>query len=76
MLAQEILKVEREDSRVRLEQLAHTPLLAGREVIQEIAQGSPAETILTVAQTRQADLIVLCSHGRTGLKRWALSSVA
>lgn len=76
LLAQEVLKVEQEDSRVRLEQLAHAPLLAGREIIQEIVQGIPAATILITAQTQQADLIVLCSHGRTGLKRWALGSVA
>jgi nucleotide-binding universal stress UspA family protein len=76
LLAQEVLAVEQENRRVRLEQQAHSPLLEGRTVIQEVVQGSPAATILTTAQTRQADLIVLCSHGRTGLKRWALGSVA
>lgn len=75
-LAQEVLAVEQENRRVRLEQQARSPLLAGRTVIQEVVQGSPATTILTVAQTRQADLIVLCRHGHTGLKRWALGSVA
>jgi nucleotide-binding universal stress UspA family protein len=76
LLAREALSVEHEARRVRLEQLTHTPLLAGREMIQEIVRGSPATTILATVQTRQADLIVLCSHGRTGLKRWALGSVA
>jgi nucleotide-binding universal stress UspA family protein len=67
--------VEQENRRVRLEQQARSPLLEGRTVIQEVVQGSPAATILTVTQKRQADLIVLCRHGYTGLKRWALGSV-
>jgi nucleotide-binding universal stress UspA family protein len=39
-------------------------------------EGKPAETLLAVAQSMQADLIVMSSHGHTGLKRWVLGSVA
>jgi nucleotide-binding universal stress UspA family protein len=35
-----------------------------------------ARTILDAVQEYQADLIVMSSHGRSGLKRWALGSVA
>ena len=38
--------------------------------------GSTASTILRVAHSTQADLIVLCSHGYTGMTRWAMGSVA
>lgn len=38
--------------------------------------GSPVEEILEQALARQADLIVMTTHGRTGLARWALGSVA
>lgn len=38
--------------------------------------GSPAHVILSVASSYQADLIVLCSHGATGMTRWFLGSVA
>lgn len=38
--------------------------------------GSPASTILDVAHSCQADLMVLCSHGYTGMTRWVLGSVA
>jgi nucleotide-binding universal stress UspA family protein len=37
---------------------------------------SAAETILTAARPERASLIVLASHGRTGLSRLALGSVA
>lgn len=38
--------------------------------------GSTAPTILSVAYAYNADLIVLCSHGYTGMKRWVMGSVA
>jgi len=38
--------------------------------------GSTASTILDGAHSSQADLIVLCSHGYTGMTRWVLGSVA
>jgi nucleotide-binding universal stress UspA family protein len=38
--------------------------------------GFPAEVIIDQAQQRQADLIVMATHGASGLRRWALGSVA
>jgi nucleotide-binding universal stress UspA family protein len=38
--------------------------------------GSTASAILDGAHSCQADLIVLCSHGYTGMTRWVLGSVA
>lgn len=37
---------------------------------------SPAEDILNVASTENIDLIVMSTHGRSGLGRWAFGSVA
>lgn len=37
---------------------------------------SPAQGILNAAQQHEADLIVVASHGRTGMTRWLLGSVA
>lgn len=42
----------------------------------EIADSMPAQTILSTARLQAVDLIVMCSHGMTGFKRWALGSVA
>ena len=38
--------------------------------------GQAAATILSVAETQHIDLIGMCSHGYTGMKRWVLGSVA
>ena len=42
----------------------------------EIAVGSPAETIVRIAEEQGADLIVMGTHGRTGLPHALLGSVA
>lgn len=42
----------------------------------QLLEGSVAETILEAATNIQADLIVMSSHGYSGLSRWLLSSVA
>ena len=42
----------------------------------EIGEGDPREMILQMAQNWSADLIVMGSHGRTGLKKLLLGSVS
>jgi len=42
----------------------------------EVRFGEPAEEIIDFAQDVKADLIAMCTHGRTGLARWAYGSVA
>jgi nucleotide-binding universal stress UspA family protein len=39
------------------------------------AVGDPGELILSTAEARRSDLIVMASHGRSGVARWALGSV-
>ena len=50
--------------------------LAGIETTVAVRSGGAALTILDVAQMQHVDLIVMCSHGNTGFKRWVLGSVA
>jgi len=45
-------------------------------VEQQISAGAPALEILRVAREKQCDLIVMGTHGRTGLRRVLLGSVA
>ena len=42
----------------------------------EAKMGSPAETIIDYAHQQPIDLIVMATHGRSGLKRWVYGSVA
>ena len=46
------------------------------EVSTDVVIGDPGHEITGLAQREQADLIVLTSHGRTGLKHLLIGSVA
>ncbi len=41
-----------------------------------IVEGMPADEILAIASEKGSDLIVVGTHGRRGLRRWLLGSVA
>ena len=49
--------------------------LAGQDAGQVLLQGDPAERVIEHAQAENAGLIVLSSHGRSGLSGWNVSSV-
>jgi nucleotide-binding universal stress UspA family protein len=45
-------------------------------VVSHVAQGVPAEMIVQIASDLDADLIVVGTHGRRGVKRFMLGSIA
>jgi len=49
---------------------------AGRKVIQVVVEGSPKVEIIQYARKQNIDLIVLATHGRTGLPHVIMGSVA
>lgn len=59
-----------------LEHVAHADALSGVATALQVADSNPAQTILSAAGLQHVDSIVMCSHGGTALKRWALGSVA
>jgi universal stress protein A len=63
-----------EEALTRLQDLMRGAFQGTWEV--EVAVGHPADTIVRVAQERGADLIVMGTHGRTGLQHVLLGSVA
>ena len=48
----------------------------GTDVTIDVAHGPPAEEIVAMATRHRASLIAMCTHGRTGIRRLALGSVA
>ena len=66
----------REDAERLLAEEAARLQAAGRVVSTEIRTGNPAEQILKTADELGADLIVVGSHGLTGIKHFLLGSVA
>jgi nucleotide-binding universal stress UspA family protein len=49
---------------------------AGLKVSLEVLEGDPATEIIDYAGKRQVNLIVMATHGRSGIGRWAYGSVA
>jgi nucleotide-binding universal stress UspA family protein len=48
----------------------------GLEVTTAVLEGSVADALLDYAAKAGADLIVMSTHGRSGMERWLLGSVA
>jgi nucleotide-binding universal stress UspA family protein len=83
--AEDFESLKPEESRLREENLLSTYL---REVSADIKQhlgidvetrvvaGSPANAILDEAEKYAPDLLVISTHGRSGISRWRLGSVA
>lgn len=46
------------------------------EIIPDIRKGAPYEEILKAQEEKRIDLIVIASHGQTGVKRFLVGSVA
>lgn len=70
------LEQSRQETREYLAAIAKTHASPSVQVQTKLMEGSVAETILEAATADQADLIVMSSHGYSGLNRWLLSSVA
>jgi nucleotide-binding universal stress UspA family protein len=47
----------------------------GVEVRSEVLLGDPAEEIIDYAEKEDIDLIIMCSHGSSGIRRWVFGSV-
>jgi nucleotide-binding universal stress UspA family protein len=69
-------EANRKDVEVYLDSIKSGLAGAGVQVQTKTRIGHPAEQITDEAEEESVDLIVISSHGRTGLARWALGSVA
>lgn len=74
--ARQVLASERDACRDYLERVALLHRRPGLEIDWVVHVGDVAGLILDEADREQVDLVVMTSHGRTGLARFALGSVA
>ncbi len=70
------IEAAREEARNYLNRIATGSSLAGIPTETEVTLGQAAATILSEVEAQHLDLIVLCSHGYRGMKRWIMGSVA
>ena len=75
-ISQRLLEDEISVARNYLERWSHDSTLAGIMVQMRALAGDPATIITTQAAELPTGLVVISSHGYTGMKRWLLGSVA
>ncbi|MGD0780330.1 MAG: universal stress protein [Dehalococcoidales bacterium] len=68
----EILNVTKYHAEKYVEHTGNKPI----EVMKVTLSGDPAETIIKYTSKMPFQLIIMASHGRSGLTRWAVGSVA
>lgn len=76
VIMQDTIEKELTEATEYLKRVAKSPALAGIKTDIEVLTGSPATRIVEVAHDQHEDLVVMCSHGEAGLKRWMLGNVA
>jgi nucleotide-binding universal stress UspA family protein len=76
LVTEQLIEAETSAATDYLQTMAASPALAGIQTTTEVVFGIPALDIVEEAKSGEVDLIVLCSHGRTGFTRWVLGSVA
>jgi nucleotide-binding universal stress UspA family protein len=74
--AEKLREAARDSARWHFEKLVAAAKEAGLRVSERLLEGAPAEEIAREANTSGAELIVMGTHGRTGLSRLVLGSVA
>lgn len=73
-LLEPVVEEEIREARERLNKVL--PTVASVTYAHLCVTGSPVTEILAVAEDKRVDLIVMASHGRTGLSRLLMGSVA
>ncbi len=69
-------KKNQSEAQKYLSHMAETLINQGVNAKTEVIPGRPAEAILDYAEKNQFDIIVMSTHGRSGISRWAFGSVA
>lgn len=62
--------------RAKLAELANEEIEELVPVFPDVEEGRPAEKIVALARKHRADLLIISTHGRTGLKHTLMGSVA
>ena len=76
-VVQEVIAEQRRSATANLEASAATVRAAGvKNVSIDLAEGSAGEAIVDAAKRLGCDLVVMATHGRSGIKRAILGSVA
>src|SRR5689334_5384353 len=75
-IALAVIDVAREEADEYVKRLALRPEFRDITVETRVVEGHVSEEILDIVRDEQCDMIVICTHGYSGLNRWRLGRVA
>jgi nucleotide-binding universal stress UspA family protein len=75
-VAERIDEAYQKEAETYLKTIADTLNKKGVNARCEVLSGNPAEEIMKYSQSNKVDLIIMSTHGRTGVSRWVWGSVA
>ncbi|HEY7060123.1 MAG TPA: universal stress protein [Chloroflexota bacterium] len=75
-LIEEVIEDQEDEGKAYLERVTQRLKDAGCQVSWQLVEGSPAHAIVETAKKNNCDLIAMATHGRSGLQRAVLGSVA
>jgi nucleotide-binding universal stress UspA family protein len=73
---QELAEHRKQTAGDYLKKIVENTQLKGAQLSHEVLEGKVAETLAQWAEKNGVDLIVIASHGRSGVSRWVMGSVA
>ena len=74
-LLAEMTEQVRDEARLYMDEVVKQARDRGVRVLWEVRVGRPADEIIRAAETTAADLVLMSTHGRGGIRRWAFGSV-
>jgi nucleotide-binding universal stress UspA family protein len=72
----EVESQQEEEANKYLNQVSQKLGNVGIPVSTEVASGKSADTIIEYVNKKNIDLLIMSTHGRSGISRWVLGSVA
>jgi nucleotide-binding universal stress UspA family protein len=75
-IALAVIGVARDEANDYVKRLALRPEFKDVQIKTRVIEGHVSDEILDVARDEQCDMIVICTHGYSGLNRWRLGRVA
>ena len=64
------------EAEVYLEEVTNRLSHTGLNIKSKVITGKPADSLIDYARSSHADLIIMATHGRSGISRWIWGSVA
>jgi nucleotide-binding universal stress UspA family protein len=66
----------RAEARSYLKEVLGRVKAKGLTVSSKVREGNPAEEIIAFAEESGSDMVAMATHGRSGIERWVMGSVA